>query len=168
MTNSQNKCLLFRVGQIAEKTGKTNRTIHFYEQKGLLAPQSRSAGGYRLYGESALLRIQWIDQLQSMGFTLTEIQDFLSSFQQNESGPQLMEALQQFYSQQLIETRLKIQRLRALEKELSGSLSFLQTCSGCHSQAKPSACKSCGEHQQEWPRMITAIMPDQAEHKETT
>ena len=149
---------LLRVGQIAEKTGKTTRAIRFYEQKGLLEPQGRSSGGYRLYGDAALVRIHWIDQLQNMGFSLGEIRDFLSSLQQTKSGPEFMKTLSNFYSQQLQETNSKIQRLQSLKNELNNSLHFLQTCSGCDSSEKPSACKSCEEHPQKWPLMVTAIV----------
>ena len=158
MSQKEETCSLLRVGQIAEKTGKTTRAIRFYEQKGLLEPQKRSAGGYRLYGEAALVRIRWIDQLQNMGFSLGEIQDFLSSLRQTDSGPEFMRALQQFYAQQLVETNRKIQRLHTLKNELNTSLQFLQTCSGCHSSEKPTACKGCQEHHQQWPMMVTAIV----------
>ena len=47
-------CPLFHIGQLAEKTGKTSRAIRFYEQRGLIAPKSRSENGYRLYDEKSV------------------------------------------------------------------------------------------------------------------
>ncbi len=38
-----------RIGELARRTGKTNRTLHFYEELGLLAPMSRTKGGFRIY-----------------------------------------------------------------------------------------------------------------------
>ena len=71
-----------RVGQLANKVGKTVRTIHFYEELGLLSPTSRSKGGFRQYDDEAINRIHWIDRLQQLDFSLTEIRDFLQDFQE--------------------------------------------------------------------------------------
>ena len=68
--NMSKKNNLYRVGALAKKLGKTTRTLRFYEQLGLLIPQKRSESGYRLYGEEALTQVQWIEQLQDMGFSI--------------------------------------------------------------------------------------------------
>ena len=41
---------LWKVGEIAKRTGLTVRTLHFYDEIGLLSPRRRSEAGYRLYG----------------------------------------------------------------------------------------------------------------------
>ena len=58
----------FRIGELAKKADKTVRTIHFYEELGLLQPASRSPGGFRMYTNKALDRIHWIERLQELGF----------------------------------------------------------------------------------------------------
>jgi hypothetical protein len=40
-----------QIGEVAERTGVTQRTLRFYEEKGLLKPPSRLDGGFRLYSE---------------------------------------------------------------------------------------------------------------------
>ena len=40
---------LLRIGDLAEKTGKTKRALRLYEEMGLLVPSERSSGGFRLY-----------------------------------------------------------------------------------------------------------------------
>src|SRR4051812_28048675 len=62
-----------RVGDLAKRTGKTGRALHLYEEPGLPAPAQRSGGGYRLYNRDSELRVRWIDKLQQMGFSLTDI-----------------------------------------------------------------------------------------------
>ena len=40
---------LLRIGDLAEKTGKTKRALRLYEEMGLLVPSDRTSGGFRLY-----------------------------------------------------------------------------------------------------------------------
>ena len=40
-----------QIGEVAERTGVTQRTLRFYEEKGLLRPPTRMEGGFRLYSE---------------------------------------------------------------------------------------------------------------------
>ena len=69
---------LMRVGELAKAVGKTVRAMHLYEELGLLEPRARSEGGFRLYGPEAVDRIHWIVKLQAIGFTLAEIQGFVT------------------------------------------------------------------------------------------
>jgi len=136
---------ILRVGQLAERSGKTVRAIRFYEELGLLSPLQRTKGGFREYDESALLRIRWIDRLQELGFSLSDIREFLGQLRGAESGPAAMEQLRVFYAQKLLDTRAQIERLVSLEKELSESLSYLSACRACAPHTHRSACRSCGE-----------------------
>src|SRR5690348_14244130 len=69
--------LPLRVGDLAKRTGKTVRALHLYEEHGLLAPAERSGGGYRLYTRESELRVRWIDKLQQMGFSLSDIKQIV-------------------------------------------------------------------------------------------
>lgn len=62
----------YRVGEVAELTGVSVRTLHHYDQIGVLRPSVRSEGGHRLYGEVDLLRLQQILTLRYLGFALRE------------------------------------------------------------------------------------------------
>ena len=63
--------------ELANLAGVTPRTIRYYDQRGLLKPETRSEEGYRLYGSDALLRMQRITMLKFAGFSLGEIRDAL-------------------------------------------------------------------------------------------
>lgn len=63
--------------ELAKLSGVTPRTIRYYDQRGLLKPESRNDEGYRLYGSDALLRMQRITMLKFAGFSLGEIRDAL-------------------------------------------------------------------------------------------
>ncbi len=63
----------YSVGQVADLAGVTIRTLHHYDEVGLLSPGGRSAAGYRIYEESDLERLQRILFYRELGFTLEEI-----------------------------------------------------------------------------------------------
>src|SRR4030067_924611 len=69
-----------QIGEVAERTGVTQRTLRFYEEKGLLKPPSRMEGGFRLYSEADIQRVEQIKRLrQLLGFTLAEIQEMVEA-----------------------------------------------------------------------------------------
>jgi DNA-binding transcriptional MerR regulator len=63
----------YSVGQVADLAGVTVRTLHHYDEVGLLSPSGRSAAGYRVYEESDLERLQQILFYRELGFVLKEI-----------------------------------------------------------------------------------------------
>jgi DNA-binding transcriptional MerR regulator len=67
----------YRVGEVATLTRVSIRTLHHYDRIGLLRPAAHSNGGYRLYGEADLLRLQQILTLRYLGFPLKRIGELL-------------------------------------------------------------------------------------------
>src|SRR5438477_12407975 len=69
-----------QIGEVAERTGVTQRTLRFYEEKGLLKPPSRLEGGFRLYSEDDVRRVEQIKRLQTLlGFTLADIKEMVDA-----------------------------------------------------------------------------------------
>ena len=68
----------YTVQQLARLAGVSVRTLHYYDQIGLLKPAGRSPGGYRQYGEEAIVPLQQIMFFREMGFSLDEIKGILS------------------------------------------------------------------------------------------
>jgi len=66
------------IGKLAMLADVSTDTLRYYEREGLIAPSSKSAGGYRLYDENAARRVRFIKQAQHCGFTLAEIRDLLA------------------------------------------------------------------------------------------
>jgi MerR family copper efflux transcriptional regulator len=138
--------LTLRVGDLAKRTGKTVRALHLYEELGLLVPAERSNGGYRLYTRESELRVRWIDKLQQMGFSLTDIKQIVRDVEHSASGPHAMQRVQDLFREKLEETREQLRRLHALENELTASLTYLATCDSCDSEELLGACISCARH----------------------
>jgi len=136
-----------RVGELARLSGKTVRALHLYEERGLLDPVERSKGGYRLYGQDALVRVRWISKLQEMGFSLNDIQLMLRRWEQSGSAPDAMLRVGELLKVKLDETREQIARLQSLENELRSSLEYLETCPRCSPQQVLTACNSCELHE---------------------
>lgn len=137
---------LLQVGDLARLSGKTVRAIHLYEEIGLLKPLGRSKGGYRLYDTDAPLRIRWIQKLQDMGFSLTDIQTVVRDWEQSGSAPRAMTKMREVYQKKLEETRANLRRLHQLEHELEQSLEYLDTCDVCEPDRLLSTCRSCNHH----------------------
>jgi len=56
----------------------STRTIKYYEELGLVSPENRSPGGFRLYNASDVERLQRILRLKGMGFSLAAVREFLA------------------------------------------------------------------------------------------
>lgn len=69
-----------QIGEVAERTGLTQRTLRYYEAIGLLPPATRMEGGFRLYSERDLRRLEQIVQLKRLlGFSLAEIRQIVDA-----------------------------------------------------------------------------------------
>ncbi len=63
----------YEVGAVARLAGVTVRTLHHYDQIGLLSPSGRSEAGYRRYDEADLERLQCVLFYRELGFSLDDI-----------------------------------------------------------------------------------------------
>jgi DNA-binding transcriptional MerR regulator len=74
-----------RIEQVSARTGLTKRTLRYYEEIGLLAPPTRTEGGYRLYSEVDILHLQRIKRLKDLlGFSLAEIREIADAEEERE------------------------------------------------------------------------------------
>ena len=68
------------IGEIAERTGLTQRTLRYYEEIGLLSPSARREGGFRVYAEADVQRVEHILQLKRLlGFSLLQIKEIVEA-----------------------------------------------------------------------------------------
>lgn len=66
-----------QIGEVAERTGLSVRTIRFYEESSLVSPSGRSQGGFRLYTDGDVARLQLIRRLKPLDFSLEEMRELL-------------------------------------------------------------------------------------------
>src|SRR6201988_2738157 len=67
----------YTVKQVAKMSGVSVRTLHFYDETGLLKPAYHGANGYRFYEEPQLLTLQQILFYRELGFELKQIEQIL-------------------------------------------------------------------------------------------
>jgi DNA-binding transcriptional MerR regulator len=106
---------MLKIGELAEASGSTIDTIRFYENKGLLIPGERGDNGYRHYEEEAISVLKFIQLTKELGFSLTEIKDFLEI--KIDKGETCSLALEKINSKEA-EIDAKINDLKKIKKAL--------------------------------------------------
>ena len=74
---------LITVGELAENAGLNARTLRYWEERGIIQPDGRSTGGFRLYAPTTVTLVQLVKDLQVFGYSLDEIKigaDLLRDF----------------------------------------------------------------------------------------
>jgi DNA-binding transcriptional MerR regulator len=150
---------LLRVGALARATGKTVRAIHLYEELGLLRPQTRSSGGFRLYHVGAVERVRWIDLLHGLGFSLPEMRGVLEKWWNADLGPAAMDELRSLFQRKLEQTRESMRMHAQLERELLEGIAYLNTCRECATPSTVKVCVNCRQDHgmKEEPALVAGI-----------
>lgn len=107
----------YTVKQLAKLAGVSVRTLHHYDQLDLLKPSDRTTAGYRLYGESELLRLQQIMFYKELDLSLERIAEIL-----DDPGFEVLQALRDH--QHALEERRR--RLSVLLETINKTISKLQ------------------------------------------
>ncbi|NYD40049.1 MerR family transcriptional regulator [Nocardioides panaciterrulae] len=68
-----------QIGEVANRTGLSLRTIRYYEEMGLVVPSARTTGGFRLYTESDVARLMVIKRMKPLEFSLEEMSELLGT-----------------------------------------------------------------------------------------
>jgi DNA-binding transcriptional MerR regulator len=115
---------LARIDQVSSRTGLTKRTLRYYEEIGLLEPPARTEGGYRLYTNADVRRLERIKRLKDlMGFSLAEIREFVRVEEEREQvrAAWQRETAPRVHLAQLDDAEgLVRQQLRLVEEKLTG------------------------------------------------
>ncbi|ARJ25399.1 MerR family transcriptional regulator (plasmid) [Bacillus mycoides] len=70
---------MIHINKVGELTGVTVRTLRYYDKIGLLKPASKTEGGHRLYTNEEIKKLQQVQFLKKIGFSLHEIKNMLAS-----------------------------------------------------------------------------------------
>lgn len=121
-----------KIGEVAQRSGLTVKTIRFYCDGGLIHPISRSEGGYRLFGDEVFAELTLIRTLKAMEIPLQDVRQILES---RRSGVCTCASLQDTIRSKAGEIEQKIDALRDLHSELEDLLSRWQDCGGSKGSA---------------------------------
>ena len=108
-----------QIGEIAERTGLSLRTLRHYDEIGLLAPSARSEGGFRLYTREDLDKLLVIRRMKPLGFPLEAMQEVMGLIEALRAGdpdPDLVERLR-LVVEEARERRRRLQEQLAMADE---------------------------------------------------
>ncbi|WP_459480123.1 MerR family transcriptional regulator [Clostridium saccharoperbutylacetonicum] len=97
-----------KINEVAKLTGITTRTLHYYDEIGLLKPSQITAAGYRLYDENSLSELQQILFFRELNFPLNEIKEIMTNSEYDKT-----EALKK-HKELLLKKRERIDKLITL------------------------------------------------------
>jgi DNA-binding transcriptional MerR regulator len=113
-----------KIGELARRSGLPVKTLRYYEDFGLLPARGRSVGGYRLFGEESLRRLEFIRRLKTLGLSLEDIQGCLAV---HDAGQLPCADIQLQLGRQIERIDGQIRELRQLHKELQTLLAGWQS-----------------------------------------
>ncbi len=116
---------IYQIGELAKKTGASVETLRFYESQGLLASQSRSSAGYRLYSDNNFRQLNFILQAKKVGFSLREIKHLLGLNLHKDEHT--CEEVKQYTGEKINEIDAKIRDLQSIRGSLN---QIYQACCG--------------------------------------
>jgi len=104
-----------RAGEVARRAGVNVETLRYYERRGLLPVPARTPGGHRHYDEDAVRFLRAIKDVQAIGFTLAEIEEYLRVVQRVPAP----EALRTRIAAKIDEIDTRVAGLRRMRGELA-------------------------------------------------
>ena len=108
---------MHKIGELAETSGVTVRTLHYYEEIGLLMPTARTDAGHRLYGPNEVERLYRICLLKQLGMPLDGVRASLA-----DDGEEIGTVIRDHLAE--LDARLEAEnRLRARLARLVGTVS---------------------------------------------
>lgn len=67
-----------RIGDVAERTSLSLRTLRHYDDLGLVSPSARTHGGFRLYTDDDVSRLMLVRRMKPLGYSLEEMRELLA------------------------------------------------------------------------------------------
>src|SRR2546428_8193291 len=111
----------YRIGEVAAKVGLTERTIRYYEERGLLESVKRLDGGQRVYTDDDVRRLKFILKLKVLGLSLAEMQELETPYGRHRTNAKVLPRLIELLDAHLAATRERIGELTALRDGIRSS-----------------------------------------------
>jgi DNA-binding transcriptional MerR regulator len=109
----------YRIGEIAQQTGVSVETLRYYEQRRLLNAPPRTEGGFRVYSDDAVQQVRFIQQAQSLGLTLDDVQQLLAGRQRRPNVASCRK-VRDLLTRRIQDIDARIKELRELRRTLHG------------------------------------------------
>ncbi len=109
----------FTISQLAKAADVPTTTVRYYERIGLVQPDDRSQGNYRLYRDDSLRKVKFIRAAQAIGFTLDDVKALLAV---PDSSAATCQTIQPLIEERLAEVAKRLKDLRHVQKVLTMAL----------------------------------------------
>jgi DNA-binding transcriptional MerR regulator len=116
-----------KIGEVANRSGLTVKTIRFYCDEGLIQPISRSDGGYRLFNDGVFSELTLIRTLRAMEIPLSDVRQILEA---RRSGVCTCSDLKVRIRSKAAEIGEKITAMQHMQSELFSMLNSWEACGG--------------------------------------
>lgn len=123
------------IGEVAEISGMSLRTLRHYDDVGLLPPSGRSAGGFRLYTDEDIDRLMLIRRMKPLGFSIEEMRELLDLTESLPSDLAAAKRLHEFL-QDAQTRRENLARTLDMADEFIGRLQAKLGNENCQAQAR--------------------------------
>lgn len=143
---SQAEQNLLRIGDVAKQTGITLRTLRYYEELQLIEPINRTKGNFRLYSPNVIQRVQFINSLKKLDFTLEEIREILGTASSYKTDRDVVERTRQALLVKKEKIAAKLIELADMNREVDISLRILEDCLICKQEHNNAPCDPLCEH----------------------
>ena len=114
----------YTIGDAARRSGFAPATLRYYDDLGLVRPDSRSAAGYRRYSDRDLERLRFVGRAKQLGCSLDEVADLLVAWDGGECGP-VQERLQVLVQSKITDAQERLVALAALLADLHRAVNDL-------------------------------------------
>jgi DNA-binding transcriptional MerR regulator len=108
---------MYRISEVAERSGFSPATLRFYDQIGLVEPVGRSEAGYRYYDDAALERLRFVERAKTLGLSLDEMAELVPLLDQHQCGP-VQDRLRVLVDSKVADTQRQTAELVALLGQL--------------------------------------------------
>ena len=109
---------MYSIGEIAEISGLSPRTVRYYEELELLPGVRRRAGGRRVYDDDELERLRFVQRLKTLGLSLAEIRELNAVYAIGGSTHAMLLRLDELLARHLQELDGRIRELSDLRDEI--------------------------------------------------
>jgi len=113
-----------QIGEVAERTGLSMRTIRYYEEQGLVTPSSRTAGGFRLYTDADVARLMLVKRMKPLEFSIDDMRDLLGVLDALEAGGTVQAQREMLLDRLRMYREAADARVRALQEQLQTAEGF--------------------------------------------
>ncbi|MEW6749513.1 MAG: MerR family transcriptional regulator [Candidatus Latescibacterota bacterium] len=151
---------MMQIGDLAAKAGITTRTLRYYEELGIIEPDERTEGGFRLYSDNQLRRLTIVQGLKALGFDLERIREVFALRHAVETGGELARAMSQHLEEQQGEIESRIRHYEEMRERNERALQVLRGCLHCGIKLMERDCHECEVYKQhpDVPDMIECSM----------